>query len=122
MKISSTRLKFKNIDLPKSARNYVTISLLISCLTSVASFVYLPVSQPVLPLFYSLSESSQQLAPKLWLLIFPALVWLLNIIHLILLAVIKEYDEVLLKLFGLFTVLVQLLLLIDLLRIIYLTI
>lgn len=74
--------------------------------------------QPEVPLFYSLSQASQQLVPKFWLFLFAGFSLSITIIHFAIIVLFKQLDILLLKLFAWTTVAVQILLLMALVRII----
>lgn len=75
-------------------------------------------AQPQIPLFYSLAQANQQLVSKNWLFLFAALSLFITTFHFLLIALFKQLDLLLLKLFAWTTVLVLTLLLMALLRII----
>lgn len=72
---------------------------LISLLMTVASGVILPFLQPVIPLFYSLSQPDKQLAPKIWIILLPIMAWLITIGHFIILRNMKSLEGSMEKIF-----------------------
>ena len=73
--------------------------------------------QPQIPLFYSLAQPAQQLAPKEWLWLFPVISVLITAIHLGVVQTYKNYNVLLIQLLSWTTVMIQLLLGLALLRI-----
>lgn len=109
------------LRLPDAVRGIMLASAGLSLLILMISVAYYIVAQPQLPIFYSLATANQRLAPKLWLLIFPLFSILINIVHVTVLSLISDYEEVLLRLFGFFTIIIQAVLLLAVLRIVYIT-
>lgn len=100
----------------RTLRLAVIISLVMSAVAGVAY----PFLQPVVPLFYSVSQPEQQLAHKLWIFLLPALAWLITFFHFILLKNLKELSGTIEKLFCWTTVGVVFILGMLLVRIIFL--
>jgi len=112
-------MKFK---VPEVAKKTLYASYAVSLIqigVAVAAFLFL---QPELPLFYTLAEEEQQLAPKIWVLIFPLLSVIINLIHSVLISLDTKKEVVLLSLFARVTTVLQVALLLALLRIVYITI
>ena len=75
---------------------------------------------PEVPLFYSLALDEQQLAPRLFFFLLPALGLLINFLHTLVLNWFRHYDEFLLRLFAGLTLAWQILIFIITLRLIFL--
>jgi len=90
----------------------ITLGLILSVL------IYYFRIQPIVPLYYSLAQPAQQLAPKEWLGLFPAISLLITVLHLGIVQKNKEYDHLLIQLFSWTTVVIQVLLALALFRII----
>lgn len=74
--------------------------------------------QPVVPLFYSLAQDSQQLAHKNWIFLFPAMLTGITLGHLSLAHAFRTYDRLLLQLFSWTTLAVEVILMAAIIRII----
>jgi hypothetical protein len=68
------------------------ISVIISLVITILSAISFPFLQPVIPLFYSVSQPSQQLAPKIWIFLFPIFAWLITLSHFFLLRNMKDIE------------------------------
>ncbi len=119
--VKRTFFRLPKFVIPESAKKPLSYSVAISLLITVAAVSYFIAAQPAVPMFYSLAQPNQQLATKPWLFLFPGIAFAINFIHLLLLSAMKDYEIILLRLFGFFTVVIQFLLLLALLRIIYIT-
>ena len=107
------------MTIPKILKTPFLISFLIGSLAVLLSLVFYFRVQPQIPIFYSLSDSEQQLAPKEWLFFFPVFSLLVSFLHLALLLLIKKYDGIILKFFAWSTAIVQVVLLLVMLRILW---
>lgn len=86
--------------LPAFLKTPVLLMFLISsCVALLVLVAYFQV-QPVVPLFYTLADPTQQLAAKEWLFLFPALAFAISLLHLWLLFAYRTYTELILKLFA----------------------
>ena len=74
--------------------------------------------QPVVPMFYTLTDPREYLVAKEWLFVYPALSITITFIHLIILNRLNFYNRLLMQLFAWSTVCIQALLIISLLRIV----
>lgn len=90
----------------------ITLGLCLSVL------VYYFRVQPQIPLYYTLSQPSQQLANKQWLGLFPLISLTITIAHLLIVQKCKNYNVLLIQLFSWTTVMIQVLLALALFRII----
>lgn len=79
-----------------------------------------PFLQPSIPLFYSLAQSTSQLAPKEFVFIFPAIGLLIALLARIGMRLTKSIDSILLQLFAWTTVVLISLSLLAMVRIILL--
>ncbi len=59
----------------------IKLSILINIVLLLVVLVVQTFLQPVVPLFFSLPVGTNQLAPKIWLLLSPLLSFLFNVIH-----------------------------------------
>lgn len=107
------------LNISKALRKILYIAYAISIIQIVVATLALLFLQPEIPLFYTLAEEEQQLAPKIWVLIFPILSVAINLAHSFILGINTKKDEVLLSLFVKITIILQVVLLLALLRIIY---
>jgi len=111
--------RFKLFDsLPKFAKNSFTISFVISFIVLVSTIVFFIISQPEIPLFYSLPRSDQQLVYKLWIFFIPFLSWFISIVHLLIIKLMPDLKVRAAQLFSYSTVVLQIVLLFVFLRII----
>lgn len=77
---------------------------------------------PLVPLFYTLLETEQQLADKNWIVVLPVMGLIINVIHFWVIYLARKYDQTLLRVFSYMTIFLQLLILAVLLRIILIVI
>ncbi len=94
------------------------ISMIITLVMLVETALFYSRLQPEIPLFYSLADPEQQLAHKPWIFILPAISLLINSLHLILIRVFNQLEELVLNLFTWSTVVLQIILLMTLTRLI----
>lgn len=80
------------------------------------------VAQPEVPLFYSLAQPEQQLVAREWLLIIPALSFVMNFINYTVVVLAREIDPLLLTLFAWTMLIIQVIFGLALGRIVYITI
>lgn len=66
--------------------------MLLSLLMTAAAGVLYSFLQPVIPLFYTLTQSNQQLVNKWWIFLFPAFSWLVTMVHFTLLKTMKNLE------------------------------
>lgn len=110
-----------NLHLTHDIKQYTLVSLAITLICSVISSVFFVFAQPLLPVFYSLALPEQQLVPKLWIFIIPAISLCVTLIHVLILRTLSNYDRTIQRLFVWITAVLQVLLLLSVLRIIYIT-
>lgn len=105
--------------LPKFVKTPFLIVYLLTLTSALATLVFYFRSQPQIPIFYSLPEPAQHLAPKEWLFLFPGLALVSTLIHVTITKSIATSDKLLVMLFSWSTVVVQIVLVLALFRIIY---
>lgn len=94
----------------------------IALVMTVATGIALPFLQPVIPLFYSLSQPEKQLAPKTWLILLPALAWIVTVTHFMIIRKLESLEGNIEKIFSWTTLGLVGLLGLLFIRIIFLTI
>lgn len=115
----TTQSGLRSFRLPKYLRTYFLISLFTSCiLTLIVTVSYFQV-QPLVPVFYSLGEPTDYVAPKVWLFVFPAFSFFVTILHLLILPSLTSYHKVMNQLFGWVTLTMQALCVVAAIRIIF---
>lgn len=85
------------------ARAFKT-ALGLSVLLTAASVLSYPFLQPVIPVFYTLSQPERQLAHKIWIFLFPVLAWVVTLLHFSLLKTMKNVEGNMLHIFSWATV------------------
>jgi hypothetical protein len=108
------------VEQPFQVRQPLMVSLIISSILTLICIVAYFVLPPQIPIFYSLPRSADQIAPKMWIILFPAFSLLVSLSHTILLGVFNSLDVMVLRVFGWMTAVLQLLLLSIVLRMIIL--
>ncbi len=120
MTVSANKSKKFNL-IPTSARTPLFISWTTTIILILLSLIYYFISQPELPIFYTLARKSEQLSKKEFLFLFPLISLLLNIIHMPIISRLKKDSDLMLRLFTLTTTTLQIIFLIALVRIIIIT-
>lgn len=110
-----TRARFR---IPHFVRVPFLISFLIGLVLALVSLIFFFRLQPVIPVFYSLALQTQQLAPKEWLFLFPALSLGITFIHAVLINIFREHSRLMLRLFSWVTLGIQITLALSMIRII----
>lgn len=105
--------------LPKFVKTPFLLVYLLTLVSSLTTLVFYFRAQPQIPIFYSLPEPAQHLAPKEWLFLFPGLAVLSTVIHIAITKSITHTDRLLVILFSWSLVVVQVVLVLALFRIIY---
>lgn len=108
--------------IPKSVQTPITASWIMFLLFLLISIIYFFLSQPELPIFYSVATKQDQLAPKMFLFLLPGISLMINIIHFFILKSLQKFSVVLLKLFVGTTITLQVLIGFALIRIILITV
>lgn len=101
---------------PEYIQTPIRLSIFATLIILAIILISLNFIQPVVPLFYSLSEPEQQLAGKHWLLLLPALSLIFNFIHLGIIKLTKQLDQLVIKLYAWSGLVVQAILLMITLR------
>ncbi len=103
---STTRLAF---------RWAVWLGIIIAALCGLGLFL----AQPIIPLFYSITDPNQQLVSKWWFLLFPGLAFLFTGAHYFLMRSLKDWTEIIIRLIGWSNVALQVMLLLTIVRILW---
>ncbi len=106
----------------KQSRIPLLISLTLIAITTTVTVIYISFAQPVLPILYTLTRPEESLIVKWWLLLLPAFSLLFGLIAHVLHLTLQTLDRFVLQLFSWFTIFVQLVILLALIRIIGITI
>jgi hypothetical protein len=93
-----TRIKIKLG--PDFVKAPIKFSLAINLIILLITFGVYPFIQPLVPLFYSLSDPSQHLADKSWLFLLPVISLVMNLIHIYSLKLIETNSQFVIKLFA----------------------
>lgn len=64
----------------------------LTLLMTVLAVIFYTFIQPVIPVFYTLTQPDKQLAPKIWLFIFPVFSWLVTFLHFTLIKTLKTIE------------------------------
>lgn len=104
--------------IPNFIRQPFRISLFFSFLIILIALIMYGSLQPEIPLFYSLPDSSQQLANKIYIFLVPIISFLITIGHFALLLLSKSMEKRLKKMFAWITVILQIIFFMIFLRII----
>lgn len=105
--------------LPKFVKTPFLLVYLLTLISSLVTLVFYFRAQSEVPIFYTLAEPAQQLAPKEWLFLFPGLSALSTFLHVVITKSIANSDRLLVSLFSWSTVIIQLIFTLALLRIVY---
>lgn len=106
---------------PVSIKKKLAYSFYLTTLITLISTALYFLVQPEIPLFYTLPQEHQALAPKIWLAVFPSISFLVTLIHMIALSFFYDLEELLQNLFATTTLAIQALLLLALVRILLVT-
>jgi hypothetical protein len=117
-----TKVKIIVPSIPSEIRQTIALSWITTLLILITAVVYFFITQPELPIFYSLATSQDQLADKIFLFVFPLLSFGINFLHLFIFKILQQYSSVLLKLYAGTTLGLQVVLLLALVRIVLITI
>jgi hypothetical protein len=105
-------------NVPDFIRKPFRISLFFSLLIILITLIMFMSLQPEIPIFYSLPKSSQQLADRVYIFLFPIISLMITTSHFSLLMLSKNMERRLKKMFAWSTVILQVVLFIIFLRII----
>lgn len=111
-----------SLDAVKQSKIPLLISLLLTALTTAITVLYIAFAQPVLPILYTLIQPEQTLVAKWWLLLIPFFSFIFSLTDYILHLTLQTIDRFILQLTAWFTVFIQIVLLMALTRIIFITI
>ncbi|MFZ1721417.1 MAG: hypothetical protein WAU07_02830 [Microgenomates group bacterium] len=114
--------RFPSALLPASTRLPIGLSFMIWISILALATGFSIVAQPEVPLFYSYAQPEQQLVQKEWLLLIPALSFLMNIINYAVVVLAREIDPLLITLFAWTMLFIQVIFGLSLGRIVYITI
>lgn len=92
-------LESSSLQRPNFYATTVKIAFFLSLGMSIATIVLMAFIQPEIPLFYTLSQPERQLAPKVWLFLFPAISWLVTFFHFTLIKTLKDLEHNIQKIF-----------------------
>ena len=106
---------------PRWVKAQFFISYICTVFTTLILLAVFTRIQPEVPLYYSLARPAQQLAPKEWLLLIPAISAFMSVTHLVIVNIFSDYDPMIIRLFSWTTVILQLTLSLALLRILIIT-
>lgn len=106
-------------SLPSSPRMAFRWCIWLGLLISVLAGLALVWVQPIIPLFYSITDPNQQLTSKWWLLLFPGLSILFTSAHFLLARALKDWAEIIIRLIAWSTVALQAIVALTLVRIIW---
>lgn len=109
----------KALSIPRYLKTPLLLSFLISSISALLVLVSLFTLQPVVPIWYTLSQVGQQLAPKEWLFVFPLFSFSMTIFHFGLVSRMKHYGQLMIVLMSWTTLVLQFVLLCALLRILW---
>lgn len=104
--------------IPQSTRMALYGCFAIMFFITIASVVFYPNLQNVIPIFYSLARTEHQLVDKGWIFLFPILSILIVLINTLLIYLAKNLEIMMLKMFSWATFLIELILLIIFVRLI----
>ncbi|GIK84000.1 MAG: hypothetical protein BroJett025_06220 [Patescibacteria group bacterium] len=121
MQTTNNTQKEQTTAIPKSVRTPITVSWVLFLVFLLVSIIYYFLAQDELPLFYTVATKQDQLAPKLFLFIFPLVSLLMNIVHFFIFKSLHKFSAILLRLFIGTTIALQILLGFALFRIIFIT-
>jgi hypothetical protein len=89
---------------PKYVSQQLRVGLVLCLLITVTAGISFPFLQPVIPLFYSLSQPEKQLVPKIWIFFYPVFSWLVLFLNSILMKTFQQVEVSMHKTFGWTTV------------------
>ncbi len=75
--------------------------------------------QPTVPMYYSLAEPTDYLVDKQWLILFPVISFAITIGHAFLIKILFHHEKIIPMLFAWCTLAIQILLTLELVRIVY---
>lgn len=105
-------------SLADSVRKILLVAIVFTGIITLISSIFYFLSQPVIPLMYSLPRPEQALVPKEWIFLFPIVSLTISVLHIFLIGKFKDLDELILKMFAWSTVALQIILSAILIRMI----
>jgi hypothetical protein len=105
--------------LPKYLKVPFLLSLLIDCVLILSFLVFYFTVQPLVPIFYSLAQPAEYLAPKEWLALYPIFTVVITLLHLFIVRFFLHYERVMLQMFFWTTLVIQFLFALSFFRIIF---
>lgn len=108
-----------SLQLPKYLKAPFQLSFLISSANALFLLISFFRLQPVVPIFYSLATANDFLAEKQWLILFPVLSFSITIGHLFLIRMLYRHEKIIPILFAWCTIAIQVILLFELMRIVF---
>ncbi|HCC84615.1 MAG TPA: hypothetical protein DEP87_02950 [Candidatus Pacebacteria bacterium] len=106
-------------SLPFNARLPFRWCLSLSLLSLALAGFGLTWLQPMIPLLYSVTNTSLQLVSRWWILVFPGLAVLFALIHLILVRVLRDWAEIIIRLIAWSCVVLEIILLLIQIRLLW---
>jgi hypothetical protein len=106
---------------PEVVKKPLYLSFLATLLIIIISGVYYVFSQPEIPLLYTLARPNQALVSKEWLFLLPSISFVLSVLHVFIIHWLRELEPILLSTFVGAGLLLQVVLLADIVRIVYIT-
>jgi len=108
-----------SVQVPKYLKAPFQLSFLFSSGMSLFLLISYFRLQPTVPLYYSLAEPTDYLVDKQWLILFPLISFLITIGHALLIKSLFHHEKIIPQLFAWCTVAIQILLTLELVRIVY---
>jgi hypothetical protein len=109
-------------SIPETIKKTILIARTITLAMLLIAVIYYFIAQPQLPIFYSLARKNDQLANKEFIFLFPAISFVMNLLHFPVIKTLKRYSSLMLNLFTVTTTILQAVFLLSLLRIVMITI
>ncbi|MBT4123805.1 MAG: hypothetical protein HN981_03520 [Candidatus Pacebacteria bacterium] len=86
--------------IPKYVRYPLKIAFILCILLTITAGVSFPFLQPIIPIFYSLSQPEKQLVGKAWIFFFPVFAWITLLIHTLILQFFTQIESNVQKIFA----------------------
>lgn len=106
---------------PSSVKKNLLFSFYLTTAITLMTSIFYFMAQPTLPFFYTLPLDEQMLAPRIWLFLFPGISFGITVLHMIMLGIFYDIDQLILRLFAGTTTVIQAVLLLALVRIVIIT-
>lgn len=85
---------------PKYVSSQLRIALVLCFLITLTAAISFPFLQPVIPIFYSLSQPDKQLMPKAWIFFYSIFSWIILLINSLLIKFFTQVEANMLKTFA----------------------